>query len=254
MQHILVLDIGNTDAVMAVFKNGLLQTSYRWNSKENNSPAKIQDQIQSLDGFNLQDIAKVVISSVVPHLNELYVAFFDTHTKAPISLVNPANQSHLRIGTANPEQLGPDLYINALMAHQVFPVHTAVVIDFGTALTFTAVSAHGELLGVTILPGIRTAIKALFENASMLPEVKLAKPATVIGKDTVTAIQAGIVYGYEGILLNIMDKLRTELGPETKFIATGGLSVFADMFSVKFDLINKNLTLEGLNFYASLSQ
>ncbi len=253
MHHILVLDIGNTDAVMAVFENDNLQTSYRWNSKANDSLEKIQNQIQSLDDFDITQITKVVISSVVPHLNEHYVSYFTKNTAAQIALVNPAKQSHLQIGTDNPEQLGPDLYINALMAHKVFPEHNTVVVDFGTALTFTAVSAHGELLGVSIVPGIRTAIKALFENASMLPEVKLAKPATVIGKDTVTAIQAGIVYGYEGLLLNIMGKLMTELGPDTKFIATGGLSVFADMFSVKFDLVNKNLTLEGLNYFGGLA-
>ena len=252
MSQILVLDIGNSDAVLAVFEHNTLQTSHRWNSKANDSLEKVSIQMANLDDMDLSKAHKVVISSVVPHLNAIYLAYFEVHTRANIILVNPADQTFIKIGTANPEQLGPDLYINALMAHQLFPQHNAVVIDFGTALTFTAVSAAGELLGVSIVPGIRTAIKALFENASMLPEVKLAKPATVIGRDTVTAIQAGIVYGYEGLLLNIMEKLRTELGSDTKFIATGGLSVFADMFSVKFDLVNKNLTLEGLNYYGGL--
>jgi type III pantothenate kinase len=252
MMQVLVLDIGNSDAVLATFGEGKLFQSFRWNSKENNSLEKVISQFETLVDLDLDGHVKVVISSVVPHLNQYYLEFFKENTKAEIILINPAKQDFLKINTDNPEQLGPDLYINALMAHQIFPENHTVVVDFGTALTFTVVSNKGELLGVSIVPGIKTAIKALFDNATMLPEVKLAKPKSVIGTDTVTAIQSGIVYGYEGLLQNIMAKLYKELGAETKFIATGGLSVFADMFSVKFDLVNKNLTLEGLYYYSSL--
>jgi type III pantothenate kinase len=253
MMQVLVLDIGNSDAVLATFINGEIKSTFRWNSKDNNTLEKVVSQFRVLEELDLKSQSKVVISSVVPHLNEFYLAFFKENSLAEIVLINPAKQDFLKINTDNPEQLGPDLYINALMAHQIFPKNNTVVVDFGTALTFTVVSSQNELLGVSIVPGIKTAIKALFDNAAMLPEVKLMKPSSVIGTDTVTAIQSGIVYGYEGLLQNIMSKLLIELGPETKFIATGGLSVFADMFSVKFDLVNKNLTLEGLNYYSELS-
>jgi type III pantothenate kinase len=254
MKDVFVLDIGNSDAVFASFESGQIKDIFRWNSKENNSIEKVLEQFEKHCIKDLEKATTIVISSVVPQLTSFYAAYFEAHTKAKLCFINPAKQSFLKISTDNPEQLGTDLYTNALIAHKIFPANDTVVVDFGTALTFTVVSKTADLLGVSIVPGIKTAIKALFDNAALLPEVKLEKPKSIIGTDTVSAIQAGIVFGYEGLLQNIMSKLKAELGPETKFIATGGLSVFADMFSVQFDLVNKNLTLEGLYYFASLEE
>jgi type III pantothenate kinase len=140
------------------------------------------------------------------------------------------------------------LFVNALAAVNLYDSN-CLIVDFGTALTFTTVTKNKEILGVTILPGINTAIKSLFSETSLLPQVKLEKPATIIGKNSLHAIQAGIIYGYEAIVKGIVAQTKKEVGFDLKVIATGGLSVVLKDFDTKFDEIDKNLTLIGLNIY-----
>ncbi|MCZ8215373.1 MAG: type III pantothenate kinase, partial [Cyclobacteriaceae bacterium] len=135
---------------------------------------------------------------------------------------------------------------NALAAFELFKSN-CVVVDFGTALTFTTVSAKGEIVGVSIVPGLKTAIKALTQNTAQLFEVPLVVPDSVLGKDTTHAIQAGVLHGYEGLVRTMLQKIKTELkDADLKVVATGGLSSILPALKDEFTIINRELTLDGL--------
>jgi type III pantothenate kinase len=152
-----------------------------------------------------------------------------------------------------PEELGSDLFVNALAAFELVKSN-CLVIDFGTALTFTVVSQKGRIEGVTILPGIKTAIKSLFSQTSLLPEVKLEKPDSIIGKNSMHAIQSGIIYGYESMVLGIVKKIKEEIDKPMFVIGTGGLSAVLKDISNEFDKIDIDLTLRGLYLYGKNTQ
>ncbi len=141
--------------------------------------------------------------------------------------------------------MGTDLMCNVMSAYAKFK-EACLIIDFGTALTFTVVSEGGAVLGVSIAPGLKTAIKALSGNTSKLPEVPLVLPESAIGKDTVHAIQAGILYGYTGLVEGMIQRIKAELSEELKVIATGGLSSILQPLASSFDLVDENLTVEGI--------
>ena len=122
--------------------------------------------------------------------------------------------------------------------------------DFGTALTFTAVGQSGEIMGVNIVPGLQTAIKALFMNTSKLPEVELKLPESALGKNTIHAIQAGVLYGYTGLVKGMLEAIRKETGLSFTVVATGGLSSILTSLEGEFDEVDRNLTLEGLRLIA----
>ena len=133
-----------------------------------------------------------------------------------------------------------------------YPDENCVVVDVGTALTFTTVSKEGQLLGVAIAPGIKTSIKALFMNAAQLPEVPLEVPDSVLGRDTFHAIQAGILVGYEGLVGHLLKRHREELSGDCRVIATGGLSEILENLKAEYDLIDRKLTLDGLRMIGGL--
>jgi type III pantothenate kinase len=152
-----------------------------------------------------------------------------------------------------PEELGSDLFVNAVAAFELVK-SDCLVVDFGTALTFTVINSNGQIEGVTILPGIKTAIKSLFSETSLLPEVKLEKPETIVGKNSMHAIQAGVIYGYESLVSGLIGKIRTEVGKSIAVIATGGLSAVLTDISSEFDQIDIDLTLKGLYLYGQKTQ
>jgi type III pantothenate kinase len=249
---VLVIDIGNSDTVLGIFENADIFSTQRWPSKSNNT----SERLMSLFPKNLvaqkKSITRVVLSSVVPDLNDLYIKFIKDVFSQTVLLVRPSVQNLLKIHTDQPEHLGSDLFINALMADSLYKDNFKVVVDFGTALTFTAVSNASEILGVSILPGLNTAIKSLFENAALLPKVELRRPSSILGRNTESAIQSGIVFGYEGVLKNMFEIYKAEFGEDTKFLATGGLSLYLDMFKVAFDFKDANHTLKGLHLYSQI--
>ena len=151
----------------------------------------------------------------------------------------------ISISIDNPNEIGSDLVANAVAAFTKYH-RNCVVVDFGTALTFTVVSGEGKILGVSIAPGLRTAVKALFSNTAQLPDVPLKLPESAIGKNTVHAIQAGILWGYEGLVRSMISKIRAELGGDCIAIATGGLSSILTTLEGEFIEVNRELTLNGL--------
>ncbi|MDN3669244.1 type III pantothenate kinase [Echinicola jeungdonensis] len=194
-------------------------------------------------------VKAVGISCVVPVITKPLIKFVEAFFDKPVHLVHVKSQSQIRVNTKNPTEIGTDLLANAEAAFQIYQ-GPCIIVDFGTALTFSVINKKGELLGVNIVPGLETAIKSLFMHTAKLPEVKLELPSSAIGKDTVHAIQAGILYGFAGLVRGMLSSIRAEIPLEFKVIATGGLSAILTQLKEEFDVIDKELTLNGIKLIA----
>lgn len=244
----IVFDIGNTDTVIGVFKDGILHKTFRIKSLISENFVYFEYRLLNYffeNNLNFQSFSKVVISSVVPKLSPIFIEISRKHFNVEPHLINTNSYNEIKINIDDPSELGSDIFCNVVSA--VTKYHTAcIIVDFGTALTFTAVSSSKEILGVAITPGLKTAVKSLFSNTAQLPEVRLELPDSVLGKNTLTAIQSGILYGYQGMVKEIVSKMKEELNEPTTVIATGGLSSILENIKNEFDEININLTIEGI--------
>jgi type III pantothenate kinase len=186
-----------------------------------------------------------VISSVVPRLLPEYRRMFDRYLDRDALIVGPGTKTGMPIRLDNPRELGADRLVNAVAGYD--QCHDAcVVVDFGTAITYDAVSRDGEYLGGIISPGIEISIEALTARAARLPRVDIEQPKSLIGKSTDTSIQSGIVYGFAGQVDGICRRLRAELGDGLTTIATGGLASVIVEFTETIDRVDDLLTLKGL--------
>ncbi|AWW30889.1 type III pantothenate kinase [Echinicola strongylocentroti] len=190
-------------------------------------------------------ITGVGISSVVPEINENLKKVVKSSLHQDAHLITERSYRHLPVTTKRPAEMGSDLMANAAAAYHHYQSH-CIVVDFGTALTFTVIDGQGEVLGVNIVPGLKTALKSLFMNTSKLPEVSLEVPDSAIGKNTVHSIQAGILYGYAGLVKGMLQAIRNEVPENFKIVATGGLSKILTNLKGEFDQVDKNLTLKGI--------
>jgi type III pantothenate kinase len=195
--------------------------------------------------INPDQIQSTVISSVVPDLTDIIYTVADTLFPAKPILVGVSIYQKLPIKVMNPYQIGSDLVANAVAAYVRYR-NACVVIDFGTALTYTVVNNDGEIVGVAIAPGLRTALKSLSQHAAKLFDVPLQMPASVLGKGTVHAIQAGILISTEGAVKHMVGRIEQELGVPIRKIATGGLCSVIPELTTIVDEIDPNLTLQGL--------
>ncbi len=247
---LLAIDIGNSNVVVGIFFEGSWRHIWRMETFFEESPhlyyeLRLRDHLLEAN-VKLDLLDKVVISSVVPELTtvfeELSVASFYTN---PL-IVGPAIYPFIKLRINNPYEVGADLVANSLAAFNIYG-KDCIICDFGTALTFTTLTAQGEMLGVSIAPGIKTAIAALYHQTAQLPpEVPLQIPASVIGKDTVHANQSGVLIGYIGLVSHMITMIRQEAGEHFVTIATGGLSSILTDLQNNFDHVNPLLTLEGL--------
>jgi type III pantothenate kinase len=196
-------------------------------------------------GITVDQIESIGFSSVVPEINGIIEQFCESFFGKLPYKIQEKSYPKLPIRTHRPNEIGTDLMCNVMAAYTRYqgPV---IVVDFGTALTFTVVDATGEILGVTIVPGLQTAIKALFMNTSKLPEVELKLPDSVLGKNTIHAIQAGVLYGYTGLVKGMLEAIQVETGLAVTVVATGGLSSILTTLEGTFDAVDRNLTLDGL--------
>lgn len=249
---ILVLDVGNTNIVFGVYDKDKLIAKWRLgtNSKRTSDEYGVHVlQLFSHRGLNLSDIEGVIISSVVPNtmysLEHMILKYF--HIKPVI--VGPGVKTGINIKYDNPKEVGADRIVNAVAAHEIFK-RSLIIIDFGTATTFCAITKGGDYLGGTICPGIIISSQALFERTAKLPDVKLIKPKNVICKNTIASMQSGIVYGYVGQVDYIVKKMVDEmmkLGEEKPFVvATGGLASLISHESETIEKVEPILTLQGL--------
>jgi type III pantothenate kinase len=245
---LLAIDAGNTNIVFGVYKDGEWIHEWRFNTL----PVKDKVEYEMFLRLNfleanlkLEDVDGIVISSVVPQLNDILSDFSRPLINKEPLFIGPKIYDKLPVRTKRPYQIGTDLVSNAVAGYSLYR-EDIIIVDFGTALTFTIVGEDGLIQGVNIAPGLRTAIKALVGNTAQLPEVPLELPESVLGADTIHAIQSGVLWGYVSMVEGMLDKIHAELGKKTKVVATGGLSSVLHPLHKRFDEVKRHLTLDGL--------
>jgi type III pantothenate kinase len=246
----LAIDAGNSNVVFALFdrEENRWKNQFRLDTNFDTLGTQLSKKVPLYfleHGIDPPDIAQIGVSSVVPEINKIITDFCENFLGKKPYLISPTSYSKLPIKTNRPQEMGTDLMCNVMAAYSKFQ-QQVIIVDFGTALTFTVVDQQGEVLGVNIVPGIKTAIKSLFSNTSKLPEVQLKVPESAIGKNTIHAIQAGIFYGYSSLIKGMLEIIGQEAQLEFKIIATGGLSAVLTPLDKLFDEVDRNLTLEGL--------
>ena len=249
---ILVSDVGNTNIVLGIYDEKNLIAEWRLSTDPTRTADEFGIQVFQLfaqSKIDTQEIEGVIISSVVPNimysLEHMIRKYFDV---SPI-IIGPGVKTGINIKYDNPKEVGADRIVNAVAAHEIYK-RPLIIIDFGTATTFCAVTKNGDYLGGTICPGLRIASEALFQKAAKLPRIELIKPETIICKNTVTSMQSGIIYGYIGQVEYLVLKMKKEMmekgESEPLVVATGGLATLIAGESSSVNIINRNLTLEGL--------
>jgi len=251
---ILVVDIGNSNIVLALHNGEDWKHIFRLPTLPDESP--LFYKVKILNDFlekniDASQIKKCVLSSVVTILRDVFEEILLGLFRKPPVIVNATIFPKLKLQIERPDEIGTDLVANAIAANQLF-MKDCIIVDFGTALTFTVVSKEGHLKGVNIVPGLETAIQSLFGNTAQLPEVPLEIPKSTIGKNTVTAIQAGILIGYVGLVRHQLASIRSEVGEQYIAVATGGLSKILSELENDFEEVNMDLTIEGLRLIGEI--
>ncbi len=245
---LLVIDIGNTNIVFGINDSGSWVSDWRIQTDVDKTADEYEVIFRSLltsEDMGHGRINSVVLSSVVPTLVQPFIDMLSKFLKLTPILLGPEIYGKLPIKVLNPYQIGSDLVANSLAAFEKFGEYVTVI-DFGTALTFTTVGSEGHILGVAIAPGLNTAVNALAGKTAQLPKVHLIPPPSVLGQNTVHAIQSGIVLGYSGLVGSIIKRIETELIRKVTVVATGGLSSTIAHIIPSIDHIEPLLTLDGL--------
>jgi type III pantothenate kinase len=235
------IDIGNSDTVFSIHNGLKWLFQFRIESNTAHSASDFDARFRLYFLENNLEISKLSLP-----VEEMCKNLFG---RSPI-VVGPTLYPKLPLTILRPNEIGTDLVCNALYGHLNYKKNI-IIIDFGTALTFTIVSKTGEILGVTIAPGLKTAVRSLFTNTAQLPEVPLEVPQSVIGQNTVHAIQAGVMWGYIGMVEKMIQKIKAEISGECKVIATGGLCQKLTELHPLFDEVDINITLNGLKLIAN---
>jgi type III pantothenate kinase len=245
---LLAIDVGNSNILLGVFKGEKLLCEWRLLTEPEKPVDEYGILFQSLyrsEKLAVEDTKDIIISCVVPPLlgtlEELCKKYFHL---TPL-IVEPGVKTGMPIHYDNPREVGADRIVNAISAYEKYK-RSLIIVDFGTATTFDSVSAEGEYLGGAIAPGITISTEALFHKASKLPRVELVRPKTVIGKNTVASMQAGIIYGYVGLIDGIVNRMKEEMGDSPLVVATGGLAQLIAAESAAIEEVNEFLALEGL--------
>jgi type III pantothenate kinase len=251
----LAIDIGNTNIAFGLSDG----TEWRHHWRIRTVADKTADEYGVLfssflrsEGIELNLIRRVVVSSVVPPLTGPFTGMINKLTGKTALIIGPGVKTGIRIRTDNPSEVGTDLVANAVASYKRYN-GSCICIDFGTALTFTAVKKPGDLLGVVIAPGLNAAAGALSKHTAQLPTVRLEAPRTIVGKNSIHSIQGGIVYGYSGLVKEIIRKIQDELDEKAKVIATGGLVDTIAPLVAEIDDIDPWLTLEGLKLIGEMN-
>ncbi|MFK7979486.1 MAG: type III pantothenate kinase [Saprospiraceae bacterium] len=249
---LVAIDIGNSNVSLAINKNNDWIHFWRYPTIRDESPffytLKIKNDLLEND-IDVEEVEKIVLSSVVPSLTPVFKEILPEIFPVPMVVVGPNIYPYISLQIDNPNEIGSDLVANAVAANAIYK-KDCIVVDFGTALTFTTVSKKGEVLGVAIAPGLKTAIAALFSKTAQLPEVPLNLPKTPVGKNTIHAIQSGILVGYVGLVKHMLAEIRKEVGKQYIAVATGGLSSILHPLKEEFEEIDVELTMNGLKIIA----
>lgn len=261
---LLVVDVGNTNTVLGVFapvthragddvttetrRYEKLVANWRVGSHLNRTVDEygvIFRNLFSMENLEVSDVQGIVISSVVPPLDSVLRQVCERYFNTKPLFIEPGIKTGMQVLYDNPAEVGADRIVNAVAAFEKFG-GPCVIVDFGTATTFDCVSKKGEYMGGVICPGIGISADALFQRTARLPRVEIRKPARVIGTNTVGSLQSGLYYGYLGLIDGILERLMTEMGEETRVIATGGLGSLFGTVSHFIKEVDEFLTLDGL--------
>jgi type III pantothenate kinase len=245
---LLVVDVGNTQTHFGTFSGTELVEHWRFATVRTSTADELGAALRSLlalRGLAFDDLDASIVSSTVPQLEPEWLATAERYLGHQMLAVGPGIRTGMAIRYDNPREIGADRLVNAVALGARYD-GAAVCVDFGTATTFDIVSGAHEYLGGVILPGIEISLDALTERGAKLPKIEIAEPRAAIGKTTVDAIRAGIVYGYAGAIDGIMRRVIAELGGEVDVIATGGLSTAIVPFTETIDEVDDLLTLTGL--------
>jgi type III pantothenate kinase len=245
---LLAVDIGNTNIVCGIFENRTLTGHWRLAT----DPSRTADEygLLFLGLLHTADIAPsqitaAILSSVVPSLTKVVEQMIETYFHRLPLVVSADVDTGLRVTYPNPAEIGSDRLVNAAAAYALYRT-SLIIVDFGTATTFCAVTHSGEYLGGAIAPGLGIAADALFSRTAKLPKIDLSRPKTVIGKDTASSMESGLIFGYAGLVDGIVMRMQNELGHKTKVLATGGLASLIAPESRTIQEVRPYLTLEGL--------
>ncbi len=248
---LLVIDVGNTNIVFGVYQDKELLYDWRIATEKDRTSDEyglLFEQIFRYNGIDPKDVENVIISSVVPPLMHTLPAMSMKYFNINPIVVGPGVKTGMNIKYDNPREVGADRIVNAVAAYEKYG-GPLIIVDFGTAITFCAVSKEGDYLGGAITPGIKISSEALFLRTAKLPKVEIAKPEKVVAKNTINSIQSGLVYGYIGLVDYIIEKMIDEMGSndnQVNIIATGGFSNLIASESKYIKKIDKFLTLDGL--------
>lgn len=251
---LLVIDVGNTNTVIGVYEDRRLVQNWRIRTERRTTEDEFNILAKNLfheSNIISKNIRKTIISCVVPPMVTILDSFCRKYLGHAPHWVDAASAPKLPIRYKNPSEVGADRIVNAVAAFHKYRT-SLIIIDFGTATTFDSISEKGEYLGGAISPGIMISSEALFIKASKLPRVEIfIPPESVIGKDTASSIKAGIIFGYAGLVDGMVKRMKREMGTHPKIIATGGLADLICQVSETIEVVEPNLTLEGLRIISN---
>lgn len=249
MSCLLAIDVGNTNTVLGVYRGDDLVAQWRIQTNEGRTGDEYAVLLTGLlglsSGLAIDMISHGIISSVVPPAVFGLQSLFTQHLCGPAMVVGPGIKTGMPILYENPREVGADRIVNAVAAYERLGCG-CIVVDFGTATTWDVVTPRGEYLGGVIAPGVSISAEALYQHASKLPRVEIARPSKIVGRNTVASMQSGLLHGYAGMVDGLVDRIRAEVGWEARCIATGGLAGLIARESRTIELTDEMLTLQGL--------
>jgi len=253
---LLVININNTNTMLGLFHNQKWIANWRVASDQAKLPDEYGMLLKSLfdfEGHKWENISGIAIASVVPPLTTTFTEMCRRFLKREPLVVTHEINFGVRVLTDYPTEVGADRILNALATHRLHG-SPAIVVDFGTATTFDAVSAEGDYLGGAIAPGLGIAAEALFSRTAKLPRIELVAPPAAIGRNTIHCMQSGLVLGYVELIEGLVERIRAELGGHARVIGTGGLATVLAKETKVIEVVDQMLTLEGLRLIYELNR
>ncbi len=248
----LCVDIGNTNIVLGLYGDGDWRARWRVRTVRDMMPdeyAMLLKQLLADKGYTFRDVHQVTVASVVPSLTGVFTELCENYLGFSPLVIGPGVKTGMRIRIDNPAELGADLVCNAVAAYRKFGT-ACIAVDFGTATTFSAIADNGDFLGVAIALGLGGAADTLASRTAQLPRINLVPPPSAIGTNTVHSMQSGLVFGYVGLVKELVARIRSELGGHARVVATGGLVETLASLTGAIDVVDPWLTLEGVRLIA----
>ena len=254
MSNLLVVDVGNTNVVLGIYRGDQLVNSWRLATARERTFDEYGILARQLIGDELYDgLEGAILASVVPPLNTSMAAMIRKYFDVDVLFVEPGVKTGIAIHVDNPQEVGADRIVNCVAAHAIYG-GPAVIVDFGTATTFDIVTEDAQYIGGVIAPGLIISAEALFARAARLPRVDIKRPPSVIGSNTVVNMQSGLYYGYLGLVDGILARIKSEVPAIKHIVATGGLATLLAADSAYIQHVDESLTLKGLKIVYDLNR